>query len=954
MSQICIGKGLFFFEEVEAYSGVKKIAEKVRGDIKLVTNIMPACLSQEGLAEIQDDIDMVIYGTVDRSPMLDRLSQKGLIDLALIREKREVYQFQILKAPENGMKNALVIAGSDKRGTIYGLFHLSELIGVSPLVNWSGVYPAQKSEVVLDGSCQMISKVPSVTYRGIFINDEWPAFGNWAQKNFGGINAKCYEHVFELLLRHKANYLWPAMWGSNFNLDGPGLESARLADELGIVMSTSHHEPCMRSGGEYGKVRGKDAIYGDAWDFHTNRDGITRFWEDGLKRTKNFENVITLGMRGENDTAIMENATLEENIQLIRDILQAQNKLIKDNVHPDLDQVSRQIVLFTEVEEFFYGNEDTPGLIGDPELEGVTLMLSDNNHGYTRTLPTVKMREHKGGYGMYYHMDMHGGAHSYQWVGSTYLPRVWEQMSMAFDYGVRDIWVVNVGDIGTQEYGLSYFLNLAYDMEAMGSNHPNQTAVYTQRWVKQQFHDIFEQKELDDIARIVEKYTLMCERRKHEIMNDKVYHPVHFGEAGQLLQDSEWVIRRCNELKEKCPDYAYTGFYELIFYPAVGTANLMKAWVLASRNELYAKQNRVEANILADEVADCIAYDREITEELHTIDNHRFYGFGLSEHFGFTRWNEEDNKYPLRIYVEPANHPRMIVAKSDSVSYNIGKAWIGNRMRFNDFLRPDIDSFDLEIACGSKAPINYWITTECPWLYFSKNSGETGTKETVTVGIERSKLNGKEEGIFYVEGPDRARVIITVEADQPDLSSYEPMTFLEYDNYIAMEADHYAAIGSAEGAEFVRLSPYGRTGVAMSVYPKTVDFMDIEERPWLEYRFVTDRDGIYDASFYIAPSTPVGHDQQAYIGIQVNQGPISTDNTVRDTDRTYFLSPQWSKEAFENVKIYRKKLECKKGINILRFYHVSPNISLERIVLHAEGVTMPASYLGPAESYYCK
>ena len=953
MIQVRIGKEVTFYEEKEAYSGVRKIAGKVRRDIELVTGAKPASLDQEQLDKLGRQVDLVIYGTIGSSPVLDRLQRQGVLDLEDIRSKREVFKLQLAEAPVQGAKSALIIAGSDKRGTIYGLFRLSELLGVSPLVDWSGVLPAKRAEVLLDDRCQMVSKEPSVKYRGIFINDEWPAFGNWAQKNFGDLNAQCYEHVFELLLRHKANYLWPAMWGSSFNLDGPGLASAELADELGIVMSTSHHEPCMRAGNEYGKLRGKDSIYGDAWDFQSNREGIIRFWEDGLKRNKEFENVITMGMRGENDTAIMKNATLEQNIQLVRDVLQAQNRLMREVINPDLEQIPRQIVLFTEVEEFFYGNETTPGLIGDHELDGVTLMLSDNNNGYTRTLPTEKMREHKGGYGMYYHMDMHGGPYAYEWVGSTYIPKVWEQMSMAYDYGVREIWVVNVGDIGTQEFALSYFLSLAYDMEGLGAGNPNNTAAYTQAWVERQFGAAFRQRDLEDIASIIGKYTLMCQRRKHEVMNDKVYHPVHFGEARQLLDEAEWIIGRCSELKEKCPGYMYPGFYELIFYPAVGTANLMKTWVLASRNELYARQNRMEANMLAGEISQCLVYDKELTEELHTLDGGRFYGFGLSEHFGFTRWCADDNKYPLRIYAEPANHPRMIVAKSDDAQYSIGKHWVGNKLAFNDFLRPDRNSFQLEIACGSRETIEYRITTSCPWLSFSRTSGETSLTDTVTVFLDRAKLNGREEGIFIVEGPDRAKVIVTVEADQPDLSFYKPMTFLEYDGYIAMEADHYAAKGAAGEAEFVRLSPYGRSGTGMKVSPSNSDFRNVEERPWLEYHFAASQDGVYELELYMAPSTPVDDKQQMFIGTQINGEPVQVDNTVWDTGRPFFLSTQWNHEAHCNVKIFKKKVECQKGMNVLRFYHVSPNIVLERVVLHPENVKLPQSYLGPPESYYC-
>jgi hypothetical protein len=274
-------------------------------------------------------------------------------------------------------------------------------------------------------------------------------------------------------------------------------------------------------------------------------------------------------------------------------------------------------------------------------------------------------------------------------------------------------------------------------------------------------------------------------------------------------------------------------------------------------------------------------------------------------------------------------------------------------MKFSDFLRPDRDSFQLEIACGSREPIWYRISSDCSWLQFSQTYGETTLKDIVTVSVDRSMLKGKEEGIFYVEGNNDAKVIITVEAEQPVLSAYAPMTFVEYDNYIAMEADHYAAKGSVGEAGFVKLSPYGITGTAMKVYPSTADFLDAIERPWLEYHFVAKNDGEYDAAFYMAPTSPVDNRQYLYIGTQINDESVKIDNTLWYADRPYFYGPQWSKEAHDNVKVYHRKINCKKGVNSLRFYNVSPNILLERIVLHPEESKLPESYLGPEESFCC-
>ena len=899
-------------------------------------------------------VSAVIFGTAGKSSVINRLAEKGVICVDEITGKREVYKIAIVSSPLKGISNALVIAGSDKRGTIYGLFKLSEMCGISPLHKWSGCVSAKHDEIVLDESAEVTSKEPSVKYRGIFINDEWPAFGNWATTHFGGVNAKCYEQVFEMILRLKGNYLWPAMWATNFNLDGPGLASAELADEMGIVMSTSHHEPCMRAGAEYGKMRGKDSPYGDAWDFISNREGITRFWEDGLKRNAPFENVITMGMRGENDTAIMANATLEDNIALLRDVLHTQNELIKKTVNPDLSKVERQIVLFTEVEKFYYGDENTKGLIGDPETDGVCIMLSDSNFGYTRTLPTEKMREHKGGYGMYYHIDMHGGAHAYEWVGTSLLPRMWEQMSMAYDYGVKDIWVVNVGDIGTQELAISYFLNLAYDFDKFGTSNPNNTDEYINSWVKAQFGGVLDESEQSRVADVLKAYSRICERRKHEVMNDKVYHPVNFGETDDLIASCEKIVTICDNIRNKYPEEMLAGFWELVYYPCVGTANLMKTWCYAAKNRFYAEQNRNEANLLADKIKEGIEFDRKLTDDFHKVADGRFYGFGLSEHFGFVSWCEEGNKYPLRIYTEPANKPRVIVAKSDDVRFNIGKQWTGNRMSFDDFMRPDVESITLEIACGSKDEIEYKILCDKLWLSFSKTEGKTAYTDKITVSIDRDKLKGKDSAAVTVLGSDRSRTIITFNADNPDFSDYETNTFIEYDGYIAIEAEHCHSKAGAKGAEFTLLKPYGKTGSAMKVYPTLADFKEEEEKPYLEYLFEAKNDGVYNLELYFAPSTPVTHEQEMLAGISLNGSEMQSFNTVHNPAVPYFLSHQWSSEAFNNVKVYKCKVECKKGLNSLRYYHISPNLALERIVLFKDGTKLPEAYLGPKESYFVK
>lgn len=949
MNKIVLNKETRFIHEPEASAGAVIAARNVMHDMELIFG--------ESVGEYRDGEEVtsaVIYGTVGQSPLLDSLAASGRIDIEAVRGKWEVYSLAVVSDPVEGVSSAVVIVGSDKRGTIYGLYHLSELMGVSPLVNWNHVYPRRRSEVVLDESANCVSKTPSVKYRGFFINDEWPAFGNWANTHFGGVNAACYERIFELLLRLKGNYLWPAMWDSDFSLDGPGLKSAELADEMGVVMSTSHHEPCCRSGNEYGRVRGEGSEYGDAWSFLANEEGITKFWRDGLIRNRPFENVITMGMRGENDTAILgKDATLEDNIELLRKVLRTQNRLLRETVNPDLSAIPRQIVLFTEVEEFFYGNKGVKGLMGDPELEGVTLMLSDNNHGATRTLPSAAMREHNGGYGMYYHMDMHGGPHSYQWIGSAYLPKIWEQMTMAYAFGVREIWVTNVGDIGTQEFGLSYFLDLAYDIEKWGGEDAAVTDTYTKDWICRTFGHAFAREDLDKLYEAVIGYTFLLARRKHEKINEWTYHPVHFGEADAVLKTCERLLEICGELKNKCPEDILGAFIALIFYPVCGTANLMKMWVYAAKNRLFAGQNRLTANLMADKIRETIEADYALTDEYHKTDGGYYYGFGLSEHIGFVTWDDANNQYPIMRYVHPANGRRMIIAKTDDERYVAGLSTFDRRMVWTDALRQDVCEIEFTITCAGVSPMAFKIETDCDWMSFSETEGEVELERRVTLRIHKDRFTGMRTGSFRVCGVGfQASAEIFVEAaNRTDLPEN---VFVENDGYVCMKAVNYQEKRDTESGGFRRLVPCTREGSAIKAYPVTTDFMAVSEKPYVAYRFLADRDGEYNIRFWLEASTPVVYEREQYICFSTNGGEMQVVNTVEEVEKQFFLSAQWSREATDHIKIADSCITCQKGVNELRFYAASPAIVLEKIAVYQKETGLKDSYMGPGESYILK
>ena len=374
--------------------------------------------------------------------------------------------------------------------------------------------------------------------------------------------------------------------------------------------------------------------------------------------------------------------------------------------------------------------------------------------------------------------------------------------------------------------------------------------------------------------------------------------------------------------------------------------------ILASKNELYAKQGRVEANDYADEIAACIARDRKLTEELHSIDDGKWYGMGLSEHVGFVHWCEEECKYPLMIKIEPANKPRIVVAPTNSTQYTEGGLWSGKQLLVRDFLHQGVEEVKIDIACAGRQAVEYEVSITCKWLKLSKTKGCVSKKDVLILGIDRNNLKGKAEGEVFIKTPS-SKVKILVEAENVDTAGLEPMTFLESQDYIAIEAEHYYKKHDVKGIGFEKLENYGRTLSAMKVLPPICDFTLQEDRPYLEYCFKASEDGRYIVDFYLAPSNTTYIDRKLYFGVQINDEELKIENAVSDTFKSLDCScREWVSAVMDNIRICKSGVYCRKGINKLRVYAVSPSFVLERIVIYQAQSKLPKSYLGPVESFY--
>ena len=790
--------------EETAFSGVKKIAGKVAGDIELVTGKKPEVTENlKTLAERGCSV-AILGATYGRSALADRLAAEGKLDLGGLTRNtqqktgandtaqstdallREVYTLQLVENPFPEcpqLKQLLCVVGSDKRGTIYGLFRISELCGVTPMVYWGDAQPAHREEILLNLELPYVSKEPSVEYRGFFINDEWPAFGNWCMEHFGGVNAAMYEHIFEFILRLKGNYFWPAMWASVFSEDGPGIENARLADEMGIVMGTSHHEPLCRAGEEWKHVC---ANYGDnpAWSFLSNSDAITRFWEDGLLRNKDFENVITIGMRGEADSKLLpEDATMRDNVEVVKKAILAQNRLIAEHIDKDLAKVPRMLAIYKEVEDYYYGDETCEGLRTWEELRDVIFLLSDDNFGHLRSLPDENDRKHPGGFGMYYHFDYHGDPISFEWLTSTTLAKVWEQMTTAYEFGVRRMWIVNVGDLKGNEYPLSYFMNLAYDFDRWGSSNPDSPAEYAKQWMEEQFGGRVNASQMEDLSTVLEGYICLSSLRRPEALCPEVYHPVHFRESESILECVNALLKKAEELKETLPESCKDAFYSMIYYPACATLNNIRMNLDAGMNHELASRGLVAANFYGEKLKADIALDQELERQFHTWKGGKWNPMMSSAHTCFDSWNDYDWCYPTVQYVSPIPKAKAVVSFRGQDGCSMGRQWNGNPALANsDFLRPDCEQVIVDIDTRGSVAFTYQITCDKGWLFLSKREGrvmgadasaEIGYipgRESIELRCDRSKLTGEDQAMvsilfrFENGAEDEARLCVRADA----------------------------------------------------------------------------------------------------------------------------------------------------------------------------------------------
>lgn len=609
---------------------VQKAAQFLQKDIAAVSGVQPALVNKTSAGAK----NIILVGALDKSLLLQQLVQQKKLNLTALKGKWEGYHIQMVQQPFAGVESALVIAGADRRGAAYGVFELSKQMGVSPWYYWADVPAKNRTEIFVKGG--PFTDAPKVKYRGIFINDEAPALSSWSKEQFGGFNHKFYEKVFELVLRLKGNYLWPAMWGSAFYDDDP--KNIEVADAYGVVIGTSHHEPLMRAHDEWRRFgQGK-------WNYDSNAVKLQEFWRGGMQRATN-EKIVSVGMRGDGD----EPMSRETATALLERIVADQRKIIADVTGKPASQTPQLWALYKEVQDYYDKGMRVP--------DDVTLLLADDNWGSLRKLPKLDEKKRSGGYGIYYHFDYVGGPRNYKWLNTNNLSRVWEQMHLAWEYGARQIWIVNVGDIKPMELPTSFFLDYAWNPEKW--NQQNLLTYYTS-WAAQNFGNA----QSAAIGKLLRQYAQISARRKPELLDAATYSLQNYGEWDKVVAEWTTLLQQSEAVEQALPAAYRDAYFQLVLHPIKAMANLHQMYHAVALNRFYAAQNNSAANAFADKAKEYYINDSLITLHYHKgISGGKWNGMMSQTHIGYTYWQQpEVNKMPEVKYVTNGTAATPVVA----------------------------------------------------------------------------------------------------------------------------------------------------------------------------------------------------------------------------------------------------------------------------------------------------
>ena len=865
--------------------------------------------------------NVIIIGT-SQSKLVASLNDKYFDQL---NGKWECYSLKVIAHPYKNIDNALVIAGSDDRGAAYGVFDISARIGVTAWYWWADATPEHKAVLNLDIT-NYTSQTPSVKYRGIFINDEDWGLQPWAAKTFepetGDIGPKTYAKVFELLLRLKANLIWPAMHPSTkafFHYPG----NIKVAEDYQIVVGSSHAEPMLRN-----NVSEWDEKTMGPFNYITNKQKVSSYWESRVKESQSNNVIYSMGMRGVHDSGIEGVKTIKETVPLLERIFADQRDILKKYVNPDINKVPQAFTIYKEVLDVYDAGLKVP--------DDITLVWPDDNYGYIQRLDDQQEVGRKGGSGVYYHTSYWGRPHDYIWLCSTSPGLMREEMTKAYDMDARDIWVLNVGDIKPAEYNIQLFMDMAYQVK------PFYNSAYLKPHLKNWVNANLGDKAAGPIADVIEQYYQLAFERKPEFMGWSQTEPTtqtkltaynHFNygdQAQQRIDAYDNLEQSVNKLRLAVSPAKQDCFYQLVYYPVTAASLMNKKFLYRDKAYLYARQGRLTARNY-DSLSKA-AYQR-------IIEATDYYNNKLAA-----------GKWSHIMSMQPRDLP---VFKAPELTYEITKrpeAWLvspegGEALTLPQFNRSANNKHFVDVFLTRDTALTYTVKASAGWIKLSQSSGKlssVGNQVRLWVDINWAQLpSGKSAAGNIIIQSGKSAYTLTVKAENNQVPAHY-QGFVEADGYVSIYAKNYQANLKNGNSEWVTVNGLGRTGQAMEALPLSFnsvvksDMTDaaIKKQAALSYNFLTFNSAPAEVKIYTIPTYPLNKNFEMRYAVSVDEDPATVLNF-----KTIGRSEEWKQNVLSNSAVRSVKLpSLPTGKHVLHVYMIDPGVIIDRMVIDLGGL----------------
>lgn len=878
---------------------------------------------------------VVFVGTVDKSRTLQQLLRNQKAELQVLSQKWESYQYRFLPSSRQRSQNILVIAGSDKRGAAYGVLELSRRLGVNPWHYMADVLPEPKTELSVP-AIDYDSPEPSVKYRGIFINDECWGLNAWASQTLdpetGNIGPATYKHVFELLLRLKANFIWPAMHPctNGFYQD---LNNPKLADEYGIIVGSSHAEPMLRNNVSEWKT-------GD-FNFFTNREGVLKYWSDRVAESKNYESVYTLGMRGIHDSGMVGANSMEEQVRALSEVIDLQRAMLQDQVNKDVTRVPQAFTAYKEVLDVYDA--------GLKLQEDITLVWPDDNYGYIHRFSDAGEQQRSGGSGVYYHLSYWGRPHDYLWISSTHPSLIREEMLKAYSLKSRQLWVVNVGDIKPLEYNMSLFLDMAYDFR------PFTASLSEKQHLMAWLTEVFGQEMSVELTDILWRYYQLNFERRPEFMGWSQVEPTrktHFTEYNHFMSGDEAQKRidafnalatRVRSLQSKVPFRLQDAFYQLLYYPVINAGHMNKKFLNYEKAHYYALQGRASANDYA--VNAMSAYDSIQLETAY-----------YNEQMSMGKWRAMMHSSPRDLPVFdllPVPHWRFrddgwgVATEGDEEIRRTSR--INGPTNLPRFSRLTDRSYFIDIYLKGLESVYWKATSSAEWIKVSQTEGElvsiNGRKQQrLWVSVDWSKLPDAVRsfnGSVVISDDKGEKATISVSADQFSQSALKEYPLHVEDNgFVSIFAENYSRKYAGKQYNWEVFGGLGYSGNSVWADPLQLapSARELSEAPVLEYDIHFRSTRRVKLKIHAIPVHTLTREHKLRIAVAFD----GEEPKVIDF-QTYGRSEEWKLNVLANNALRETTHQIRsRGNHVLKIYALDPGVMLDRLEIDCGG--LPDAY----------